>query len=126
MGQLPGDGDTDMGKSWAVPACRSAGSGEGIYDGVWSLRQRDKTESCRSAREGAVEEKTCQESVTCLRSHHEYSAGSVQERQEFSSVMWETASCLPELAGVTLTELTAVSLTVGAKHIRAVLPVLVL
>lgn len=40
MGQLSGDENMEMSKSWALPVWRPGGSGERIYDGVWSLWQR--------------------------------------------------------------------------------------
>ena len=42
MRQLPGDGGTEMRKLCALPVWRPGGSGEKIYDGVWTMGQRDK------------------------------------------------------------------------------------
>lgn len=69
-----------------------------------------RTEAVGNA-QGAIEEKTAQESVTCSRSHCDYAADSGQEFQESLSITWGIVSCLPGLVRVMYTKLTKVSLT---------------
>lgn len=77
-------------------------------ENLWGKRTR--REAFGNA-QGAIGEKTGQESVTCSRSHCDYAADSGQECQESLSITWEIVSCLPGLVRVGHTKLTKVSLT---------------
>lgn len=94
---------------------------------MWSLGQRDKTESCGKAHAGAVEE-TGQESVTCSRSHRDYAASSGRNARSPMSIMWEPSGCSTNsIGGVTAHKAHgSVSHRQCYSHTRAALSVLVL